>query len=62
MSAPVKAHYIVTKEDNNAYMKGPVNKDFLQKEIKGFSKPFYVYGPDELKKIKGITTDITEIK
>ncbi|MDO6429743.1 FAD-binding oxidoreductase [Flavitalea sp. BT771] len=42
------AHYIVTREDNPAYAKGPINKEFLLREIKDFSKPFYICGPDKM--------------
>src|SRR5882757_1380380 len=41
-------HYILTREDNPAYLKGPVNKEFLLREIGDFSKPFYVCGPDKM--------------
>lgn len=44
------AHYIVTKEDNAAFEKGPIDKKFLQREIKDFTKPFYVCGPDQMVK------------
>jgi ferredoxin-NADP reductase len=43
-----KAHYILTRETDPRYKKGPVNKEFLQKEISDFSKPFYVCGPDKM--------------
>ena len=42
------AHYIVTREDDPAYMKGPINKEFLLREIKDYSKPFYICGPDKM--------------
>jgi ferredoxin-NADP reductase len=42
------AHYIVTREDDPAYAKGPINKEFLLHEIKDFSKPFYICGPDKM--------------
>jgi ferredoxin-NADP reductase len=42
------AHYIVTREDDPAYAKGPINKEFLLREIKDFSKPFYICGPDKM--------------
>lgn len=41
-------HYVLTKEDNPAYLKGPINKAFLKREIKDFSRPFYVCGPDQM--------------
>jgi ferredoxin-NADP reductase len=42
------AHYIVTREDDPAYAKGPINKEFLLREIKDFSKPFYICGHDQM--------------
>lgn len=42
------AHYILTREDNPLYLKGPVNKEFLLREIKDFHRPFYVCGPDKM--------------
>jgi len=41
-------HYILTREDDPSYLKGPVNKEFLLREIKDFSRPFYVCGPDKM--------------
>ena len=48
-------HYVLTKEDNPSYLKGPVDKTFLQREIEDFSRPFYVCGPDQMVK------DLTQI-
>ena len=42
------AHYILTREEDPAYRKGPINKEFLLREIRDFSKPFYVCGPDKM--------------
>jgi len=53
------AHYIVTKEDNPAYKKGPINKDFLIREITDFSKPFYICGPDKM--VADINQTLTEL-
>ena len=53
------AHYIVTREDNPAYVKGPINKEFLLREIKDFSKPFYVCGPDKM--VADINRLLTEL-
>jgi ferredoxin-NADP reductase len=41
-------HYILTREENPAYRKGPIDKEFLLREIGDFSKPFYVCGPDKM--------------
>jgi ferredoxin-NADP reductase len=42
------ARFILTQETNPAYQKGPIDKAFLQKEIKDFSRPFYICGPDKM--------------
>ncbi|HEX9510524.1 MAG TPA: FAD-binding oxidoreductase [Puia sp.] len=42
------AHYIVTREDNPLYKKGPIDKDFLVREITDFTRPFYICGPDKM--------------
>jgi len=42
------AHYIVTDSDNPKFKKSYINKDFLKAEIKDFSKPFYICGPDKM--------------
>lgn len=42
------AVYVLTKEYDPSYRKGPIDKTFLQKEIKDFSRPFYVCGPDQM--------------
>ena len=55
----LNAHYIVTKEDNPAYKKGPINKDFLVREITNFSKPFYICGPDKM--VADINQSLTEL-
>jgi hypothetical protein len=41
-------HYILTREENPLYKKGPVDKDFLIREIPDFTRPFYVCGPDKM--------------
>lgn len=53
------AHFILTKEDHPSYGKGPINKDFITREIKDFNKPFYVCGPDKM--ISDITQILTEL-
>jgi len=42
------AHYIVTKEDHPSFIKGPIDKKFLESHIGDFSKPFYICGPDKM--------------
>lgn len=49
------AHYILTREENPLYKKGPINREFLVREIGDFSRPFYVCGPDKM------VTDINEL-
>lgn len=49
------AHYILTRETDPRYKKGPIGKEFLTREIRDFSKPFYICGPDKM------VTDINEI-
>jgi hypothetical protein len=53
------AEYVLTSEDNPAYRKGPINKTFLQQEIKDFSIPFYVCGPDKM--VADLTKTLTEL-
>jgi ferredoxin-NADP reductase len=53
------AHYILTREDNPSYLKGPVNKEFLLREIRDFSRPFYVCGPDKM--VADITRLLAEL-
>ncbi len=54
-----QAHYIVTDEEGTGFQKTFIDKAFLAKEIKDFSKPFYVCGPDKM--IKDITQSLTEL-
>ena len=42
------AVYVLTKEYDPSYRKGPIDKAFLQKEIGDFSQPFYICGPDQM--------------
>lgn len=41
-------HQVLTKEDKTFALKGPIDKAFLEKHITGFSKPFYICGPDKM--------------
>jgi ferredoxin-NADP reductase len=52
-------HYILTREENPLYKKGPVDKDFLVREIADFTRPFYVCGPDKM--VADITRILTEL-
>lgn len=42
-----QVHYLVSREDS-PYHKGRIDKAFLQANIKDFSKPFYICGPDQM--------------
>lgn len=53
------AVYVLTLEDNPAYRKGPIDKAFLQREIKDFSQPFYICGPDPM--VADLTKILTEL-
>jgi len=52
-------HYILTREENPLYKKGPVDKNFLMREIADFTRPFYVCGPDKM--VADITRILTEL-
>jgi len=52
-------HYILSREENPLYKKGPIDKDFLVREITDFTKPFYVCGPDKMvADINGLLTGL----
>lgn len=53
------ARYILSGEQNDKYDHGHIDKAYLQKHVKDFSKPFYVCGPDEM--VKQITDILTEL-
>jgi hypothetical protein len=53
------AVYVLTSENNPAYRKGPIDKAFLQREIKDFTQPFYVCGPDKM--VADLTKTLTEL-
>jgi ferredoxin-NADP reductase len=55
----LNAHYILTREEDPAYRKGPINKEFLLREIGDFTKPFYICGPDKM--VTDITRLLTEL-
>jgi ferredoxin-NADP reductase len=42
------AHYIVTGKPDASGRKKYINREFLASEIKDFTKPFYVCGPDKM--------------
>lgn len=43
-----RVRYVLTQESHPFFLKGPIDKAFLQREIRDFSKPFYVCGPDKM--------------
>lgn len=52
-------HYILSREENPLYKKGPIGKDFLVREITDFTRPFYVCGPDKMvADINGLLTEL----
>lgn len=53
------AHYVLTREDNPGYTKGPIDREFLLREIKDFSQPFYICGPDKM--VAEIDQRLTEL-
>jgi len=53
------AVYVLTSEDNPSYRKGPIDKAFLQREIKDLTQPFYVCGPDQM--VADLTKTLTEL-
>jgi ferredoxin-NADP reductase len=53
------AHYIITEENDPRFGKKYINKQFLQSEIKDFTRPFYVCGPDKM--VSGISKILGEL-
>lgn len=47
--------YILTRETDPHYKKGPIGKEFLTRAISDFSRPIYICGPDKM------ISDINEI-
>lgn len=53
------AKYILTKEQKEGFLNGPLNKALLQQEVTDFSKPFYVCGPDKMvEELTGILKEL----
>lgn len=42
------AHFILTRSSAPGIEKGYIDKNFLQKNVSDFSRPFYVCGPDKM--------------
>lgn len=53
------AHYIITEEKDPRFEKKYINREFLQSEIKDFSKPFYICGPDKM--VSSISRELAEL-
>lgn len=51
--------YVLTSEYDPSYRQGPIDKAFLKAEIKDFSQPFYVCGPDKM--VADLTKVLTEL-
>lgn len=49
------AHFTLTQEGKKEH----IDKDFLTKEVKDFSKPFYICGPDKM--VEGISNILKEL-
>jgi len=49
------AHFLITQEDGPSLLKSRLDKAFIQREIKDFTKPFYICGPDKM------VSDLTEV-
>ncbi len=43
-----QALLILTREEKEGYLKGPINKDFLQQYVTDFKSHFYICGPDAM--------------
>lgn len=41
-------HFVLTREEKQGYLKGPVNEAFLRQHITDFKRPFYICGPDPM--------------
>jgi glycine betaine catabolism B len=54
-----KAHFILTKHEKAGYDSGYIDKRFLEKNIRDFSKNFYICGPEKM--ISDINNSLTEL-
>jgi ferredoxin-NADP reductase len=53
------ARFILTRSSAPGIEKGYIDKDFLQKNVSDFSKPFYVCGPDKM--VESISNDLRSL-
>lgn len=49
------AHYMLSREEPPGFLHGQINEAFLKRQVKDFSKPFYICGPDKM------VSDLTQI-
>ncbi len=43
-----QALFILTQQEKEGYLKGPINKTFLQEQVKDIKQHFYICGPDKM--------------
>lgn len=54
-----QVRYVLTQETDTTSLKGPIDKAFLRREIRDFSKPFYICGPDKMvTDLSGVLTEL----
>jgi ferredoxin-NADP reductase len=51
--------HVITDQPDPVLGKGFIDKDFLKREVKDFSKPFYICGPDKM--VSAISTTLAEL-
>jgi ferredoxin-NADP reductase len=54
-----QVYYVITDNSQGASPVKYIDKDFLRREIKDFTKPFYVCGPDKM--VSDLTQILTEL-
>src|SRR5436190_10633189 len=54
-----KVKHVITDEDDPGLGKGFIDKKFLEREVKDFSKPFYICGPDKM--VSAISATLAEL-
>jgi len=54
-----KVKHVITDEEDSALGKGFIDKKFLEREVKDFSKPFYICGPDKM--VSAISATLAEL-
>ncbi|MFI5153854.1 MAG: flavodoxin reductase [Chitinophagales bacterium] len=50
---------IISRQTDTKYLKGRIDREFLQKQVRGFDQPFYVCGPDPF--VTDILRDLQEL-